>query len=88
MLNNIGAEGQGPNPVAQASSWIQSEVRMRMNGDSKQAASILTDGCNMGIKSLSEYKNTFKAADEKSVSLCEKLCDMETRMVEELKSFL
>ena len=88
MLNNIGAEGQGPNPMAKASSWIQSEVRMRMNGDSKQAASLLTDGCNMGIKSLCEYKNTYKAADEKSVSLCEKLCDMETHMVEELKSFL
>lgn len=88
MLNNIGAEGQEPSPMAKASSWIQSEVKMMINGDSKQAASLLTDGCNMGIKSLCEYKNAYKAADEKSVSLCEKLCDIETRMVEDLQSFL
>ncbi len=88
MLNNIGAEGQNPSPIAKASSWLQSEIKLNMNSDSKQAASLLTDGCNMGIKSLCEYKNQYKAADEKSVSLCEKLCDTEAHMVEELQAFL
>lgn len=87
-LNNIGAEGGEPNPIAKASSWIQSEVKMMMKGDSKQAASLLTDGCNMGVKSLCEYKNSYKAADDKSVSICEKLCDIETKMAEDLQEFL
>ncbi len=87
-LNNIGAEGQDPNPIAKVSSWAQSEFKMMMKGDTHQAASLLTDGCNMGIKSLNEYKNTYKAADDKSVDLCERICDMETKMVEELQSFL
>ena len=43
MLNNIGAEGQDPNPIAKASSWLQSEVKMMMNCDAKQAANLLTD---------------------------------------------
>ena len=88
MLNNIGAEGQEPSPMAKASSWAQAQIKMMMNGDSKQAASLLTDGCNMGIKSLCEYKNTYKAADEKSVAFCEKLCDLETKMAGELQAFL
>lgn len=88
MLNNIGAEGQDPNPIAKASSWLQSEVKMMMNCDAKQAANLLTDGCNMGVKSLCEYKNQYKAADEKSVALCEKLCDLETKMTYELQGFL
>ena len=88
MLNNHGAEGQEPNPMAKASSWIQSEVKMMLKGDTKQAASLLTDGCNMGVKSLCEYKNSYKAADEKSVSMCEKLCDIETRMAKDLQCFL
>lgn len=87
-LNNIGAEEGEPNPFAKASSWITSEVKMMMKGDSKQAASLLTDGCNMGIKSLCEYKNAYKAADDKSVALCEKICDIETKMVEDLQKFL
>ena len=88
MLNNIHAEGQDPSPIAKASSWLQSEVKMMMKCDSKQAASLLTDGCNMGVKSLNEYKNAYKAADDKSVSICERLCDIETSMVKDLQAFL
>ena len=88
MLNNIGEEEKEPSPIAKASSWITSEVKMMMKGDTHEAASLLTDGCNMGIKSLCEYKNSYKAADEKSVNMCEKLCDIETKMVEELQAFL
>ena len=88
MLNNIGAEGKEPNLMAKASSWLQSEVKMTMNCDSKQAAHLLTDGCNMGVTSLCEYKNAYKAADEKSVAICEDLCDIETRMATDLQKFL
>ena len=87
-LNTYGEEGQQPSPVAKASSWIQSEVKLMLKGDTKQAASLLTDGCNMGVKTLCEYKNSYKAADEKSVSMCEKLCDIETRMAKDLQGFL
>ena len=59
-----------------------------MNCDSKQAAHLLTDGCNMGVKQLCEYKNAYKAADDKSVKVCEKLCDLETKMAGELQEFL
>lgn len=88
LLNNIGEEDKEPNPIAKASSWIQSEVKMMMNCDSKQAAHLLTDGCNMGVKQLCEYKNQYKAADDKSVKVCEKLCDLENKMASELQEFL
>lgn len=88
LLNTIGEEDKEPNPIAKASSWIQSEVKMMMNCDSKQAAHLLTDGCNMGVKSLCEYQNQYKAADDKSVQMCEKLCDLETKMTYELRPFL
>jgi hypothetical protein len=88
LLNSIGEEDKEPNPIAKASSWIQSEVKMMMNCDSKQAAHLLTDGCNMGVKSLCKYKNQYAAADDKSVQLCERLCDLETNMTKELRDFL
>lgn len=88
MLNNIGEEDKEPSPIAKASSWLQSEVKMMMNCDAKQAAHLLTDGCNMGVKQLCEYKNAYKAADDKSVKICEKLCDIETKMASELQAFL
>ena len=88
MLNQMGEEEKSPNPIAKASSWVQSEVKMMMKGDTHQAASLLTDGCNMGIKSLCEYKNSYKAADDKSVNMCEKICNIERKMVEDLQKFL
>ena len=88
LLNTIGEEDKEPNPIAKASSWIQSEVKMMMNCDSKQTAHLLTDGCNMGVKSLCEYKNQYKAAEDKSVQICDKLCDLETKMTYELREFL
>ena len=88
LLNSIGEEDKEPNPIAKASSWIQSEVKMMMNCDSKQAAHLLTDGCNMGVKSLCKYKNQYVAADDKSVQMCERLCDLETNMTKELQGFL
>lgn len=87
-LNSIGEEDKEPNPIAKASSWIQSEVKMMINCDSKQAAHLLTDGCNMGVTSLREYKNAYKAADDKSVKICERLCDLETKMAYELQEYL
>ena len=87
-LNNFGREDKEPNPLAKASSWIQSEFKMMMKSDAHQAASLLIDGCNMGIKSLCEYKNQYKAADDKSVQFCEKILAMEEKMIEELKPFL
>ena len=88
LLNNIGEEDKEPNPIAKASSWIQSEVKMMMNCDTKQAAHLLTDGCNMGVKQLCEYKNAYKAADDKSVKMCEKLCKLETKTASDLQEFL
>ena len=88
LLNSVGEEDKEPNPIAKASSWVQSEVKMMLNGDSKQAAHLLTDGCNMGVTSLNQYKNQYKAADGKSVAICERLCDLETSMTKDLQPYL
>lgn len=88
MLNKAGESDQEPGMIAKTFATMQAKVKLMMKDDIHQAASILTDGCNMGIKSLCEYKNSYKAADEKSVSLCQELCDVETRMMGELQPLL
>ena len=87
-LNNVGAEGQEPNPMAKASSWITSEVKMMLKGDSKEAASLLTDGCNMGVKSLNRYLNQYKAADEVSKDITKRLINLEEQLAIDIRQFL
>ena len=67
---------------------LETNIKLLVDDTDMKIAEIVTDGCNMGIKSLCEYKNAYKAADDKSVHVCEKLCDLEAKMTYELQPFL
>ena len=88
MLNAMGEEDQEPNPIAKVSSWLQSEFKMMMNCDASQAAHLLTDGCNMGVKSLNRYLNQYKAADEVSKDITKRLINLEEKLTVDIRRFL
>ena len=48
----------------------------------------MTDGCNMGVKSLSKYLNRYEAADEKSKDLAKKLIAMEEQLTHDVRPYL
>ena len=56
--------------------------------DSRQIAKIMTDGCNMGIQSVSEYINKYPAASGDSVSLAKDLVKTEESFMKELREYL
>jgi len=78
MLDEYGDAGKKPNPVAKATSWIKTNVEMTFDRSDETIAALMTDGCNMGVKSLSRYLNQYAAADERSRSLCQRLIDLES----------
>lgn len=88
ILNDVGAQDKEPGVIATTMANIQTNIKMMMEDDAKKAAEILTDGCNMGIKSLSSYINEFKNADSKSVAIAEKLRRLEDNMIGDLQPML
>jgi len=48
----------------------------------------MIDGCNMGIKSVSEYINKYKTASKESVDLAKKLVKAEQEFMNELLGYL
>ena len=56
-LSAMEEEGKEPGKMASAWSWMSTEMRMMAKGGDKEAASIVTDGCNRGIKTICGYKN-------------------------------
>ena len=78
MLDECHDGGKKPNPVAKSMSWIKTNVEMTFDRSDETIASLMTDGCNMGVKSLSRYLNQYAAADEKSKSLAKRLIDVES----------
>ncbi len=48
-----------------------------MDESDETIADLMTDGCNIGIKSLNKYLNQYKAADEKTKNITKQLINIE-----------
>lgn len=87
-LHRFGDEGKNPNPIAKGMSWIKTNVKLGMDDSDKTVACLITDGCNMGVKSLSMYLNQYKAAEEKAKDIAKKLIAMEEKLAVDIRQFL
>ena len=67
---------------------MKTNVKLAVNESDNVAADLITDGCNMGVKSLFKYLNQYKAADEKSKKLAKKLISIEEDLSSNLRKFL
>lgn len=88
MLRNHNAEEKEPNPMAKSMSWMKTNMKMTMDSSDATVADLITDGCNMGIKTLHRYLNQYKAADEKSKGICGELIDIEEQLRKDLGAYL
>ena len=66
LLKEYHDDGKEPNPIAKGMSWMKTNMKLGMKESDKTIADLITDGCDMGVKSLSRYLNQYKAADERS----------------------
>ena len=87
-LDEFGDEGKDPNPVATSMSWIKTNVKLMMHESDKTVADLMTDGCDMGVKSLSGYLNQYKAADERSKDIAKKLIKIEQKLGDDIRGYL
>ncbi len=69
LLDEYHDDGKEPNPMAKSMSWMKTNVKLVMNESDATIADLITDGCNMGVKSLHKYLNQYKAAEEKVVRI-------------------
>ena len=81
-------EGKEPNVMAQGMSWIKTNVKLAMDDSDETIAELMTDGCDMGIKSLSRYLNEYEAADDKAKKIAKKLIDLENDLCSGLREYL
>lgn len=88
MLSAYGDSGKSPNPIAKGMAHMKTGMKLVMNESDGTVASIITDGCNMGIKSLSRYLNEYAAADERSKTVTKKLISIEERLSDALRDYL
>jgi hypothetical protein len=51
-------------------------------------ADLITDGCDMGVKSLYRYLNQYKTANDKAKNLANKIIEEEESLRKEMKPYL
>lgn len=88
LLDDYHDDGKEPNAMAKGMSWIKTNVKLSINESDNAVADLITDGCNMGIKTLNKYLNQYEAADEKSKDLAKKLIKLEEKLRDNIKEFL
>ncbi len=88
LLSKYQDEGKAPNPIAKSMSWMKTNVKLGMDDTDATVADLMTDGCNMGVKSLNRYLNQYEAADEVSKDICKRLINLEEKLAIDIRGFL
>ena len=87
-LDRFGDDGKNPNPIASGMSWMKTNMKLAMKESDRTIADLMTDGCNMGVKSLNKYLNQYEAADEFSKDITKKLINLEQKLAEDIRGYL
>ncbi len=88
QLDRFHDEGKNPNPIAKGMSWIKTNVKLAFSESDKTIAALITDGCNMGVKSLNQYLNQYEAADEVSKDITKRLINLEEQLAIDIRAYL
>lgn len=88
LLDQYHDAGKEPNPMAKSISWMKTNMKLVMDESDETIADLMTDGCNMGVKSLNKYLNQYKAADEKTKDIAKRLINAEEKLAIDIRRFL
>lgn len=88
LLDSYHDDGKEPNPIAKGMSWMKTNMKLMVNESDSTIANLMTDGCNMGVKSLNKYLNEYAAADEKSKDICKRLIHLEEKLTAQMRDYL
>lgn len=85
LLGKYHDEGKDPNPMAKGMSWVKTNAKLAVNDSDQTVADLITEGCNMGIKSLNKYLNQYKASDEKAKDITRRLIKAEENLARDIQ---
>lgn len=88
LLNECDECGKDPNIMAQGMSWLKTNVMLAMEHTDKTVADLITDGCDMGTKSLNKYLNQYEAASEDAKDIAKRLIKIEDNLAAEMRCYL
>lgn len=87
-LNEYGESDKEPTAVAKGMSKIKTGFKLTANESDSTVADLITDGCNMGIKTVHRYMNQYMGANDFSRGLASRLITVEENLRRSLAPYL
>ena len=87
-LNEFHDKDKEPSALAKAMSWMSTNLKLFTGDVDEKIADLITEGCNMGIKSISRYLNQYPNSRDDVKDLVHQLIKIEDKLVHELRSYL
>jgi len=88
LLDKCNECGKEPNIMAKGMSWIKTNVVLAMEDSDKNIASLITDGCDMGTKSLNRYLNQYESASQDAKDIAKHLIKLEDNLAADIRCYL
>ena len=88
LLHKYQDKGKNPNPVVKGMSLMKTNMKLVMDKSDQTIADLMTDGCNMGVKSLNRYLNLYKKADDETRRIAKRLINLEHQLTLDIRKYL
>ena len=88
LLDKYHDDGKEPAAMAKFFSKLKTNMKAMSDDVNKALAGVMTDGCNMGIKSLNKYMNQYPNANMEAVKLTKDIIAIEEKLKDKLEKFL
>ncbi|MDE6208288.1 MAG: hypothetical protein K2M73_01280 [Lachnospiraceae bacterium] len=87
-LNNCGDDGKEPATMAKMMSKLKTNIKLGGENSDRSVADLITDGCNMGTKTLYKYLHQYKAADNEVKKIVGEIIKEEEELIQDLRKYL
>lgn len=88
LILKYNADTKEPHPIARMMSDMKIRSKLMMNKTDKTVADLMTDGCNMGVKSLSRYLNEYSHADNDVKNIVNRVISVEEDLNKQIRGYL
>lgn len=88
LLKEHGEHDKDPDAMARSMTWLTTEMKLMVDNTDHEIASLMIDGCNMGIKKVSEYVNKYENASNESIDVATRLIKTEQNLMDDLRLYL
>ena len=88
LLEECRDEEKEPAVMAKVMSHVKTSVKLELDESDEKVAELITDGCDMGVKSLYKYIGEYRNADEEAKKITQRLNKEEETLIREVEKYL